>query len=60
MIINLAKVDFAGGGSGGGGGMNAESSEIIANALNTLYEYLFNGEDSIDARITTLEEANNG
>ena len=58
MIINLAQVNFAGGGSGGGGGMDAETSEVIANALNALYESMFS-EGGLNDRITRLEEGEN-
>ena len=53
MIINLAQINFAGGGSGGG--MNQEASVVIANALNALYDYMYT-EGGLDDRITTLEE----
>ncbi len=38
MIINLANIDFAGGGSGGG--LSQEAQEVIATALNDLNERL--------------------
>lgn len=53
MIINLASIDFAGGGSGGG--MNADTSEVIADAINALYNYMY-AEGGLNDRITTLEE----
>ena len=53
MIINLAQINFAGGGSGGG--MNAETSAIIADALNALYDYMYT-EGGLNDRITALEE----
>ena len=53
MIINLAQINFAGGGSGGG--MNPETSIVIANALNALYDYMYT-EGGLNDRITTLEE----
>lgn len=40
MIINLAQIDFAGGGSGGSGSMSLEAQEVIATALNDLNERL--------------------
>ena len=58
MIINLAQVNFAGGGSGGGGGMNAEAAQTVADALNALYEYMFS-KGGLNDRITTLEEGGN-
>ena len=59
MIINLAKIDFAGGGgSGSGGGLDETSAVVIADALNTLYEYIFD-DGGLNDRITTLEEGGN-
>lgn len=40
MIINLAQIDFAGGGSGSGGGMSADQEYVIALALNDLNDRL--------------------
>ena len=56
MIINLAQINFAGGGSGGG--MNAETSAIIADALNALYGYMYD-DGGLNDRITALEEGEN-
>ena len=56
MIINLAQINFAGGGSGGG--MNPEASVAIADALNALYDYMY-ADGAINDRITALEEGEN-
>ena len=56
MIINLANIDFAGG--GGGGSMNAEAAQTVADALNALYDYMYS-EGGLNDRITRLEEGEN-
>lgn len=56
MIINLAKIDFAGGGSGGG--MGSDTAIIVADALNALYNYMY-GDGGLNDRITALEEGEN-
>lgn len=45
MIINLSKIDFAG---GGGGSMNAADEYVIARALNDLNGRLMEVENNND------------
>lgn len=47
MIINLSKIDFAGGGSGGGS-LSEQEEYVIARALNDLND-----------RLTEVENNNN-
>lgn len=46
MVIDLAKINFAGTSGSGGGGMSADQEEVIARALNDLNDRLSTVENN--------------